>query len=216
MKPRTSLSTSGNDSYARMKHRRFTLLLSSLWIFPLVLSRFVPFAAATHETSICGHEDCEKPSCAYEQIVTGTARYLQQIRSGLVSVPSPPTVSTQSGSPNCGPGVVEQSDIFWYEDTDDLLSRDHSIPEIIAFMVAAAFAPVTLTFTLLFGVLQAAIAFFLADRLQGPAIRYHQESGGQMHSEWRAAGMGVLTFLALGFISLNIAAILLAVMGAGG
>jgi hypothetical protein len=86
----------------------------------------------------------------------------------------------------------------------------------VVITVAASFAPMNLAFALIFAVLQSGIAFFLADRLQGAAIRYHRESGGRLHSDWRAAGMGLLTGMALAFISLNIAAILIAVTGAGG
>jgi MFS family permease len=97
----------------------------------------------------------------------------------------------------------------------------------VVIQVVASFAPTELedleqrpmrflVFGLTFAVLQSAIAYFLANRLQGAAIRYHRESGGRVYSDWRAAGVGLLTGMALWFIIINILAIMNAVTGGGG
>ena len=80
----------------------------------------------------------------------------------------------------------------------------------LVILLLTSFLPMHLGLALAIGVAQAALAFFVADRLQGAAIRYHQQNQGAMHSEWRAAGVGILT----GLISLNIAAVIIALMGA--
>jgi hypothetical protein len=82
--------------------------------------------------------------------------------------------------------------------------------------VIASFVPFNLAYGLLFAILQSAIAFFLADRLQGDALRYHQDNAGAMHSVLRAAGVGFLTGMVLAFISLNIAAIMVGLTASGG
>ena len=86
----------------------------------------------------------------------------------------------------------------------------------VVVTVVASFVPFNLAYGLLFAILQSAIAFFLADRLQGDAIRYHRDNAGAMHSELRATGVGFLTGMVLAFISLNIAAILVGLSGSGG
>ena len=42
-------------------------------------------------------------------------------------------------------------------------------------------------------VVQAALGYLLANQLQGGAIRYHVAQGGPVHSNFRAAGIGLLT-----------------------
>jgi hypothetical protein len=86
----------------------------------------------------------------------------------------------------------------------------------VAVMVVASFVPFNLAFGLLFAIGQAAIAFLVADRLQGDAIRYHRETGGLVHSTLRGAGVGFLTGMVMFFISLNIAAIMMGLSGPEG
>jgi len=84
----------------------------------------------------------------------------------------------------------------------------------IMIMVIASFIPPSdtvglfLSYGLLFTVIQAVIAYFLADRLQGAAIRYHQENSGAMYSSPRAAAVGFLTGFILMFVMINVMAIL--------
>ena len=46
---------------------------------------------------------------------------------------------------------------------------------------------------------QAALGYLLANQLQGTAIRYHLARGGKAHSNFRAAGIGLLTGFAIMF-----------------
>ncbi len=50
---------------------------------------------------------------------------------------------------------------------------------------------------LMLGVAQALVAYFAANALQGPAIAYHQEQGGAMHSNWTAVSVGLIAVLVL-------------------
>ena len=61
---------------------------------------------------------------------------------------------------------------------------------------------------------QALIAYFLSTRLQAAAIAYHQQHGGAIHSNLRAAGVGALTGLAI-LIGLMMVGILWAVLTGG-
>lgn len=104
------------------------------------------------------------------------------------------------------------------------LGRDHLARTVslwgaglfVLVMVVASFVPFNLAFGLLFAIGQSAIAFFLADRLQGDAIRYHRENAGPVHSTLRGAAVGFLTGMVIFFISLNIAAIMLGLSGSEG
>ncbi len=57
--------------------------------------------------------------------------------------------------------------------------------------------------SVLFIVVQSGIAYAIANALQGEAIRYHVARGGPMHSMFRAAGVGLLTGLAVLFALLT-------------
>lgn len=48
-------------------------------------------------------------------------------------------------------------------------------------------------------VVQALLGYLLANQLQGQAIRYHVTRGGKVHSNFRAAGIGLLTGFAIMF-----------------
>ncbi len=72
----------------------------------------------------------------------------------------------------------------------------------LALIVIGSFTPGNLTVALLSLGAQLAIAWFLTDRLQGEAIRYHQAQGGATHSLGRAAAVGFLTGMAIFFLFL--------------
>jgi hypothetical protein len=101
------------------------------------------------------------------------------------------------------------------------LGRDHLAKSVaiwgtglfILIMAIASFVPFNLAFGLLFAIGQAAIALFVADRLQGDAIRYHRDQAGVVHSTLRGAGVGFVTGMVIFFFTLNIAAILMGVSG---
>jgi len=77
----------------------------------------------------------------------------------------------------------------------------------------ASLVPNTAPLALLFMGIQAVIAYFLTEKLQGPAIRYHREHGGLMHSNLRAAMIGFLTGLALFFLLVVGASLFMAATG---
>ncbi len=64
-------------------------------------------------------------------------------------------------------------------------------------------------------VVQALIGYLLANQLQGRAIRYHVAQGGRVHSNFRAAGVGLLTGLVIMFTVVFVAT-LAQIGGAGG
>lgn len=70
----------------------------------------------------------------------------------------------------------------------------------LGFIGITLILPQTLGVALLFTVAQALLAWFVADRLQGAAIRYHVEHGQPMHSSVRAALVGFLTGTTLFFV----------------
>lgn len=65
--------------------------------------------------------------------------------------------------------------------------------------------PATVVWGSLIIVAQVAIAGFLGDRLQGPAINYHRRNGGEAHGLGQAVLVALLAGLALLFILLVIA-----------
>lgn len=67
----------------------------------------------------------------------------------------------------------------------------------ITMLIIAAFVPSNGIAALTFTLIQAGVAYFLAEKLQGDMIRYHRAQSGSMHSNVRAAGVGFLTGLAL-------------------
>ncbi len=83
----------------------------------------------------------------------------------------------------------------------------------LTIMVLSSLAPPTLTMGLVFMAAQVAIAYFLTEKLQGAAIRYHRERGGAMHSNVRAAGVGFLTGLSLFLLLVLGASLFLAATG---
>ena len=72
----------------------------------------------------------------------------------------------------------------------------------VALVMVATLVPNSPIFGAVFIVLQALVAYFLADRLQGAAISYHLGHDGQMHSNMKAAGVGFLTGMAMIFLLL--------------
>ena len=84
----------------------------------------------------------------------------------------------------------------------------------VAVIMIASFAPNSAGFALLFMVIQAAIAYFATERLQGAAIRYHQEHAGSMHSNLRAAGVGFFTGMALFFALITVSIVWTLLTGA--
>ncbi len=66
-------------------------------------------------------------------------------------------------------------------------------------ILVGALLPNTGLLVLGYNVFQAIVAYFLASQLQGAAITYHQSQGGSMHSNLRAAGVGILTIIVLFF-----------------
>ncbi len=88
---------------------------------------------------------------------------------------------------------------------------------VVGYMLivaAASFVPSSLTFGILFIVLQTGLAGIAADRLQGAAINYHREHGGTMHSSLRAAGIGVLAGVAALFALVFLLTVAIALFGA--
>ena len=57
--------------------------------------------------------------------------------------------------------------------------------------------------SLIFIFVQSGLAYAVVNALQGDAIRYHVSRGGRMHSLLRAAGVGLLTGLAVLFALLT-------------
>jgi hypothetical protein len=66
----------------------------------------------------------------------------------------------------------------------------------------------------LFILIQTAVAYFAASQLQGTAIAYHRERGGAMQSNLRAAGVGLLTALAILFVFVVLESLVAFVMAA--
>ena len=83
----------------------------------------------------------------------------------------------------------------------------------LAFIGVTFLVPQTLAVALLLSIIQAGIAYFLTDRLQGAAIAYHTEHGGSMHSNVRAAMVGFLTGTTLFFLLVILASLWMVVTG---
>lgn len=83
----------------------------------------------------------------------------------------------------------------------------------LAVILLGTLVPNTAPVALVFVAIQAGIAYFVTERLQGAAIRYHQSQGGAMHSNLRAAMVGFLTALALFFLMVMVMSVVLAVTG---
>jgi hypothetical protein len=63
-----------------------------------------------------------------------------------------------------------------------------------------ALLPESMLIGIIMILVQAALGYLLANQLQGTAIRYHMAHGGKLHSNIRAAGMGLLTGFAIMFL----------------
>jgi hypothetical protein len=97
------------------------------------------------------------------------------------------------------------------------LAEKTAIGGIVVYVLLigiAAFLPDSMMLGGLFIVIQTSLAYFAARALQGNAIAYHRERNGLMHSNFRAAGVGLLTGLAVIFVFLVLGT-LLAVTTAG-
>jgi len=70
----------------------------------------------------------------------------------------------------------------------------------VVLILVATFLPNTTILVVAYNVFQAVVAYFLASQLQGAAITYHAAQGGSLHSNLRAAGVGLLTGLLLLFL----------------
>ena len=67
-----------------------------------------------------------------------------------------------------------------------------------ALMLGGLLAPAAVGWALIFMVLQGGLTWFLASKLQGPSIDWHQQAGGQLYSMFRAVLVGIFTaFLVL-------------------
>lgn len=73
--------------------------------------------------------------------------------------------------------------------------------------------PASMTVNLLVVTMQALIAFFASHTLQGAAISYHREHRGRIHSNWRAAGVGLLTGMTLLMMLLIATTVIQAITG---
>jgi hypothetical protein len=67
----------------------------------------------------------------------------------------------------------------------------------VLLIVLTSQIPASMTVNLIVVGVQAMIAFFASSTLQGAAISYHREHGGSIHSNWRSAGVGLLTGMTL-------------------
>jgi len=82
------------------------------------------------------------------------------------------------------------------------LAQQTAVGGIIFYLLligVAAFLPDSMLLSGVFIVIQTAVAYLAAHRLQGTAITYHRQRGGIMHSNFRAAGVGLLTGIAIIF-----------------
>ncbi len=70
----------------------------------------------------------------------------------------------------------------------------------VVLITIATLLPNTTILVVMYNVFQAVLAYFLAAQLQGAAISYHASQGGSLHSNLRAAGVGLLTGLLLLFL----------------
>ncbi len=83
----------------------------------------------------------------------------------------------------------------------------------VVLISLSALIPGTMSVSLIVIVAQAALAYFVAESLQGAAIRYHAQHQGALHSGFRAAGVGLLTGLALIFLLMTATLLLAALTG---
>lgn len=98
------------------------------------------------------------------------------------------------------------------------LAQKTAIGGIVIYLVLigiAAFLPDSMVLGGLFIVIQTSIAYFAASQLQGRAIAYHREQGGVMYSNLRAAGVGLLTGLAMIFVFVLLGTLVAVATGSG-
>jgi hypothetical protein len=96
------------------------------------------------------------------------------------------------------------------------LAEKTAIGGIVVYLLLigiAAFLPDSMLLGGVFIVIQTSLAYFAASALQGSAITYHRERNGAMHSNLRAAGVGLLTGVAIVIVFLVLGT-LLAVLNA--
>lgn len=60
-----------------------------------------------------------------------------------------------------------------------------SIPEPVIDKIPRALIPLVYT----------ALIYWIVEKLQGPALKQHKETGGEFHSGWKAAGVGAISML---------------------
>ena len=80
------------------------------------------------------------------------------------------------------------------------LAQKAAVGGIIFYLLligVAALLPDSMLLSGVFIVVQTAVAYLAAHRLQGTAIAYHRQRGGTMYSNFRAAGVGLLTGIAI-------------------
>jgi len=78
----------------------------------------------------------------------------------------------------------------------------------LVLIAIAAFLPDSMMLGGVFILIQTSLAYFAASQLQGSAIAYHRERGGAMHSNLRAAGVGLLAGLGIIFVFLVLGTLL--------
>jgi hypothetical protein len=91
------------------------------------------------------------------------------------------------------------------------LAEKTAIGGIVVYVLLigiAAFLPDSMLLGGVFVVIQTSLAYFAASALQGSAIAYHRERNGAMHSNLRAAGVGVLTGIAIFIVFLVLGTLL--------
>ncbi|MFP6835743.1 MAG: hypothetical protein VB948_06495 [Pseudomonadales bacterium] len=82
------------------------------------------------------------------------------------------------------------------------LAKKTAVGGIILYLLLiglASFLPDSMLLGGAFIVIQTSVAYLAANQLQGTAIAYHRQRGGIMHSNFRAAGVGLLTGIAIIF-----------------
>lgn len=97
------------------------------------------------------------------------------------------------------------------------LARKTAISGACVYLVViglTALLPQSLALAAAMIVVQALLGYALANALQGTAIRYHTAQGSPLHSNLRAAGVGLLTGFAIMFFMMFVIAVVQIVTGA--
>ena len=68
------------------------------------------------------------------------------------------------------------------------------------FIASTALLPDSLLIGFMMILVQGFLSYLIANQLQGRAIRYHVAQGGETHSVFRAAAVGILTVFAILFL----------------